>query len=623
MAKLTPEQIKTRGSIRESRKSNADLTQGQRDAAAAANVAARKAAKKAAADARRRNRSGVQPFGSLVQPDEMPAPAKVDLNKPIQPKRDDAGEIDTSGLQDNQIVDMGGGKRARYDTEIGGFTDVEYNPSLDRFVVPEVSTGPTAGQKTLIQSMPALINMAQTFASQSGDTALLAEVQKLQREMDSVNADTALDEDMRAGALLGLQERARTIQERVQTAKLVAGQEADAQRLASAQQQLVIDYGNFATELNEKFRALDAGFVVSEQQRKTRVEQSNPSSAEGGSLMQQQFSAYSQIMQQQIKDYDEQVAAGTYPPGATRPVPMSYDNFLRAKMTEHHIDKVTQEAIAPLQHRYDRAMARRELLLEHLSQGEGFVSSVVGLRKPDGSTVSRAEAVEMFNMQTVDQQKALVAVDANIASLSNTINRELEQGRIVNPGSENPTTVRALSMMTPEERRRTLYKGSPLTQASVPVAKGARPDRRVAQRTPTADVGGVKTELPLTMMGREMAAGRDITETGGYDVSYAALAKDPSAFRAPNPQEQSIVTTEEYERFVNAPQYRREMDAAFKDSTRDIGNRLLTLYAQSGQRAVSREVEFQAEKTAKEKTLAAGKSNPVSVATTGQAFSPR
>ena len=642
MAKLTQEQLRTRIDVRGMREVNrnldgkagldsSDYDQNIRDQAAAANRSARDAARKAAREARERKRGRSGAFRTVAQQDEFTVPDAPDLNKPVDAKYTDGGEVDTSGLKDDQIINMGGGKFARYDSEIDGLTDVEFSAEKNQFVVPETSTGPTAGQKTVIQSMPSIISAVQRYAGSTGDTAMLGDVQKLQREMDAVNTDTSLDEDMRTEALLGLQGQARDLQERMQSAQAVATQAEAVQRLQEAQNKLVLDTGVFAQKLEEKFQALDVGHQQTVQTNRQNREASNPATAQGGSMLQQQFAAYQQQTAALIKTFDENAAQGLYPNGPNRPVMMSYENFARARMTEHHIQSATQDAVLPMQLAYDRNHARRELLVQHLSQADTFIESVVGMKKPDGTVITRLEAIDMFDERTAPQQMALVAVEAEMERLSNSINRELEQGRIMNPGAPNPITLRELQMYPPEARSAILYerthgeKPPPLTQASTPqTAQGSgRVERRVNPRTPTVGQGSAAMELPLTMMGRELEAGKDITETGGYDVSYKALAANPSEFRPPNPQEQSIVTTEEYEAFVNAPQHQRDLDAAFKSNIRDIGNRLLTIYAQSGQRAVSREAEFQAEQQAKESTLAAGKANPVAVATTGQAFSPR
>jgi len=627
MAKLTPKQIETRKAVREERKVNFEAGMGSRlygdfaidrrvrREAAEANREARDAARAAAREARRRKRQGQRRAAGVGKlQDEFIVPDAPDLNKPVDAKYTDGGEVDTSGLKDDQIINMGGGKFARYDSEIDGLTDVEFSPEQNQFVVPETSTGPTAGQKTVIQSMPTIISAVQRYAGSTGDTAMLAEVQKLQREMDAVNTDTSLDEDMRAEALLGLQEQARGLQERMQSSQAVATQAEAVQRLQEAQSKLVLDAGVFAQKLEEKFQALDVSHQQTVQTNRRNREASNPATAQGGSMLQQQFAAYQQQTAELIKTFDENAAQGLYPSGPNRPVMMSYENFARARMTEHHIQSATQDAVLPMQLAYDRMHARRELLVQHLSQADTFIESVVGMKKPDGTVITRLEAIDMFDERTAPQQMALVAVEAEMERLSNSINRELEQGRIMNPGSPNPITVRELQMYPPEARSAILYerthgeKQPPLTQASTPqTAQGAgRTERRVNPRTPTVGRGSAAMELPLTMMGRELEAGKDITETGGYDVSYKALAANPSEFRPPNPQEQSIVTTEEYEAFVNAPQHQRDLDAAFKSNIRDIGNRLLTIYAQSGQRAVSREAEFQAEKTAEEVSAARG-----------------
>jgi hypothetical protein len=639
MAKLTPKQIETRQAIKEEKKINKEAGYGNRLVghfdiddqlradAAKANREARDAARDAAREARRRKRGQSGPFRTVAQQDEFTVPDAPDLNKPVDAKYTDSGDVDTSGFKDDQIVNLGGGKFARYDSEIDGLTDVEFNAERNQFVVPETSTGPTAGQKTVIQSMPSIISAVQQYAGSTGDTAMLGEVQKLQREMDSINTDTSLDEDMRAEALLGLQEQARGLQERMQGAKAVATQAEAVQRLQEAQNQLVLDAGQFAIKLDEKFQALDVNHQQTVQTNRQNREASNPATAQGGTMLQQQFASYQQQTAELQKTFDENAAQGLYPSGPNRPVVMSYENFARARMTEHHIQSVTQDAVLPMQLAYDRNNARRELLVQHLSQADTFIESVVGMKKPDGTVITRLEAIDMFDERTAPQQMALVAVEAEMDRLGNSISRELEQGRIMNPGSPNPITLRELQMYPPAARSAILYgkthgtQQPPMTQASTPqTAQGSgRIERRVDPRTPTIGQGTAAVELPLTMMGRELEAGKNITETGGYDVSYKALAANPSEFRAPNPQEQSIVTTAEYEAFVNAPQHQRDLDGAFKSGIRDIGNRLLTIYAQSGQRAVSREVEYQAEKTAAERAGAfadtlskevAGKSSP-------------
>ena len=110
--------------------------------------------------------------------------------------------------------------------------------------------------------------------------------------------------------------------------------------------------------------------------------------------------------------------------------------------------------------------------------------------------------------------------------------------------------------------------------------------------------GKYAAELPLTMMGRELEQGRKITMTGGYAISIRALQKDPTKFRRPLPgSEEEIVSQEDYDRYLQASELARGTSAELQS----IGDALLTIYAQSGQRAQSREVEFQAEQLAREK----------------------
>jgi len=110
MAKLTEEQKASRDSIAKSRELGEAITKQQRDAAAAANKAARDAARAAAREARRRKRARSDPFRTVAQQDEFTVPDADDLSTPVDVKRDPQGEIDTSGLSDDQIVNLGGGK---------------------------------------------------------------------------------------------------------------------------------------------------------------------------------------------------------------------------------------------------------------------------------------------------------------------------------------------------------------------------------------------------------------------------------------------------------------------------------------------------------------------------------
>jgi hypothetical protein len=545
--------------------------------------------------------------GGFVRPEdiaERPTAPKdpVNLNIPIDVPKDSAGMPSTTGLTDDQIVKMDGGKFARYDAEIGAFTDVEFDAGRNAFVVPAGAAGPTQGQETLVQSIPALISMAKSFAAQYGDEEVLSRVTKIQRDLDAINSNTALDDDMRSDALLQLQVEARRLEERVRAQQVQQVKFDQQQRMQEAQARFATDLQNYSVKLEQALGELTVTQRGQASAQSADRRANSPASPTGQTEMQRQYEAYTKQTLEAQQKFDEFAAGGDYKTmGPTRPILMDYQNFMRARMKEFNVDADVQETILPLQQAYDRANLRRESLLEILSDDKfnQFVNSVTGLQKPDGTLTTRAEAIAMYNEQTAEQQMMLISVEAQMQKLSATIAREVEQGTIVNPGSANPITRREYDLLSDEEKVLARYEGSrPLTQQSVPVAtKGRKDNRRVTQEAPKTDVGGLPTELPLTMMGRELEQGRKITMTSGYDVSIRALQKDPASFRRPLPgSEEEIVSQEDYDRYVQASELARGTSADLQR----IGDALLTMYAQSGQRAQSRELEFQAENLGKE-----------------------
>ena len=122
MAKLTHEQEETRLRMKGIRKinqkihgkgglSSSDYDSDAREEAAAANRSARDAARAAAREARERKRQGQRRAAGVGKlQDEFTVPDAPDLNKPVDAKYTDGGEVDTTGLKDDQIINMGGGK---------------------------------------------------------------------------------------------------------------------------------------------------------------------------------------------------------------------------------------------------------------------------------------------------------------------------------------------------------------------------------------------------------------------------------------------------------------------------------------------------------------------------------
>ena len=553
-----------------------------------------------------------QTYGvGFVRPEdiaERPTAPKdpVNLNIPIDVPKDSAGMPSTTGLTDDQIVKMDGGKFARYDAEIGAFTDVEFDAGRNAFVVPAGAAGPTQGQETLVQSIPALINMAKSFASQSGDAEVLQKVTKIQRDLDAINSNTALDEDMRADALLKLQVEARSLEEQVRTQQVQLVQQEQQQRMQEAQASFATDLQNYSVKLEQAMGELTVTQRGQASAQSADRRANSPASPTGQTEMQRQYEAYTKQMLEAQKQFDELAAAGDYKTmGPTRPILMDYRNFMRARMKEFNVDADVQEVILPLQQAYDRANLRREGLLEILSDDKfnQFVKSVTGLQKPDGTLTSRAEAIAMYNEQTAEQQMMLISVEAQMQKLSATIAREVEQGTIVNPGSANPTTRREYDLLSDENKVRAMYEGSLDPFATQSLAATSTPRRDVQYRTtqeaPKVGEGKYAAELPLTMMGRELEQGRKITMTSGYDVGIRALQKDPASFRRPRSEEN--VSQEDYDRYVQASELARGTSADLQR----IGDALLTMYAQSGQRAQSRELEFQAQNLAKERMMGA------------------
>lgn len=526
MAKLTPEQIKTRGSIRESRKANVDLSQGQRDAAAAANKAARDAARVAARDARKRKRGRSDPFRSVAQQDEFTAPDAGDLSTPVDVKRDPQGKIDTSGLSDDQIVNLGGGKYARFDKEIGEMTPVGFNRKSNRFEFEEPDKF-TAGQETLAKSLPSLITTARSFATRAGDSDLLGEVQQLQRDLDAINRDTSLDEEARTGAILQLQERGRTMQEKVSSLQVEASQASATERAQQATATLQRDI-----EASEMKYEEELANLLGEQATRTKTEsaQRQQQVDEQPTKLQGEYASHSQGQREQVEKFQELFqsnggnAIAAYQQMGLKAVPTvpTYEEFVRARMVELGASEQGSRMVTPLVLQTERDELRMRVLTEQLSPAreQAFIKAMVGSTTvgPDGQPrqMTRQDAVNLYDETTAPLRMENMGIRVRHQRTLEQIESLRNDYHVVNPGSLTPITRAGLRALNAD---RAASGQNPLTITDV-IQKDRIPAGQARRKRRTA-TGGLTQSAEL---GRGLPTISRLIEAADGDLD--AVKKD-------------------------------------------------------------------------------------------------
>ena len=451
MAKLTEEQKASRDSIAKSREMGEAITEQQRDAAAAANKAARDAARAAAREARRRKRARSDPFRTVAQQDEFTVPDADDLSTPVDVKRDPQGESDTSGLSDDQIVNLGGGKYARFDKEIGEMTPVEFNPKTNRFEFQEPAPTVTAGQETLAKSLPSLITTARSFATRAGDSDLLGEVQQLQRDLDAINKDTSLDEEARTSAILQLQERGRTMQEKVSTLQVEAAQASATQRAQEATATLQRDLESTEMKYEEELANL-----LGEQAARTKTETAarQQQRDEQPTKLQAEYASHSQGQRELVEKFQELYnsnggnAIAAYQQMGLKAVPTvpTYEAFVRARMVELGASEQGSAMIAPLVLQTERDELRMRVLTEQLSPAreQAFIKAMVGSTTvgPDGRSrqMTRQDAVRLYEETTAPLRMENMGIRVRHQRTLQQIESLRNDYHVVNPGSITPIT---------------------------------------------------------------------------------------------------------------------------------------------------------------------------------------
>ena len=463
MAKLTPDQEETRLRIKGIRKinrrldgkgglSSSDYDSEAREEAAAANRSARDAARAAAREARERKRQGQRRAAGVGKlQDEFTVPDADDLSTPVDVKRDPQGNIDTSGLSDDQIVNLGGGKYARFDKEIGEMTPVEFNRKSNKFEFQEPDPTVTAGQETLAKSLPGLITTARSFATRAGDSDLLGEVQQLQRDLDAINKDTSLDEEARTSAIAQLQERGRTMQEKVSTLQVEAAQASATQRAQEATATLQRNLETTEMKYEEELAKL-----LGEQAARTKTEAAarKQERDEQPTKLQAEYAAHSQGQRDLIEKFQELFqsnggnAVAAYQQMGLKAVPTvpTYEEFVRARMVELGASQQGAEIIAPLVLQTERDELRMRVLSEQLSPAreQAFIKAMVGSTTvgPDGQPrqMTRQDAVNLYEEATAPLRMENMGIRVRHERTLQQIETLRSDYTIVNPGSATPIT---------------------------------------------------------------------------------------------------------------------------------------------------------------------------------------
>jgi len=178
-------------------------------------------------------------MGSRLGDAPQIASAPVASKRPVQARYVD-GQIDTTGLADNQTILRDDGTYGRFDIETGKITTVVFNPATDSFEVLDYKTpeGIARIKQRLASSMADVLNYAQEF----GDTDTLARHRDLQRQIDAVDSNTSLRAEERDQALAELYRNNSTLFDtidfnRVQSVQQQAQERLQQEALALAQEE--------------------------------------------------------------------------------------------------------------------------------------------------------------------------------------------------------------------------------------------------------------------------------------------------------------------------------------------------------------------------------------------------
>jgi len=329
-------------------------------------------------------------------------------------------------------------------------TPVEFNRKSNRFEFQDPDKF-TAGQETLAKSLPSLITTARSFATRAGDSDLLGEVQQLQRDLDAINKDTSLDEEARRSAILQLQERGRTMQEKVSTLQVEAAQASAAQRAQEATATLQRDIE--ATEMKYEEELAN---LLGEQATRTKTDsaQRQQQIDEQPTKLQGEYASHSQGQRDLIEKFQELFqsnggnAVAAYQQMGLKAVPTvpTYEEFVRARMVELGASQRGSEMIAPLVLQTERDELRMRVLSEQLSPAreQAFVKAMIGSTTvgPDGQPrqMTRQDAVNLYEEKTAPLRMENMGIRVRHEQTLQQIETLRSDYTVINPGSGTPIT---------------------------------------------------------------------------------------------------------------------------------------------------------------------------------------
>ena len=144
---------------------------------------------------------------------------------------------DMGSLIDNQVYRTEAGKFGRFSAETGQVVPSIFDIDRDRFVAEEYKT--PAGFAAIGRRLISGVADLNKYALDTGDQTVLAEAQKMQRDIDAIDASDLRPEE-RDRALIAVYERSRGFFDLIDTARVQTAQDRLVQEAQKADQELQV-----------------------------------------------------------------------------------------------------------------------------------------------------------------------------------------------------------------------------------------------------------------------------------------------------------------------------------------------------------------------------------------------
>ena len=166
--------------------------------------------------------------GRVIRPEQMdfetlsPSGPTRNYDMPMDLPFDESGQISPSGLVDNQVYRTKQGRFGRFSAEVGQLVPSIFDIDKDQFVAENYKT--PAGFAAIGRRLTSGIADLNKYALDTGDSDVLAAAQKMQRDVDAIDASDLRPEE-RDRAILSVYEQNRNYFDLIDAARVQTSQQ--------------------------------------------------------------------------------------------------------------------------------------------------------------------------------------------------------------------------------------------------------------------------------------------------------------------------------------------------------------------------------------------------------------